>query len=394
MKCLLLVAATAIPMMMIEAFQSSNRIRSSFSSSSFVPSHRFIPNSNSNYKSPRCCLKMMEELQCDVLVIGGGPAGCTCAMYTSRAQLSTIILDKCPASGALAITSTIANYPGVESIMTGSALLDSMREQAIQYGTQYFRSQVFMIETETEDELYNKVVYTPDATYKARTLVLATGAMGRKPTFKGEDTFLGSGVSYCATCDGAFYQGSEVVVVGLNQEAIEEAAFLTKFASKVHWITRTKIEATKNQIHAHAKEFIDEYPDIVQHWDQTRLISINGESDGDSNSHGGVGSVSLQEQTGEEKVIPVEGVFIYEAGSKPITDFIGESNNIEFDKEGGVIVNDEMATSVGGVYGIGDIRNTPFKQVVVAASDGCIAAMAIDRYLKGRKKIRVDWIHK
>merc|ERR1712151_1463705 len=145
------------------------------------------------------------------------------------------MLDKNPATGALAITSTIANYPGVDTTMSGMALLEMMQKQAIDYGTDYRRAQVFLVDVDEE----RKKVYTPDATFNARALVLATGAMGRAPSFTGEDTYLGKGVSYCATCDGAFYRDSEVAVVGVNQEAIEEAEFLTKFASTVHWITQT-----------------------------------------------------------------------------------------------------------------------------------------------------------
>ena len=159
-----------------------------------------------------------EEVECDVIIVGGGPAGCTCALYTARANLKTVMLDKNPATGALAITSHIANYPGVDKTMRGDELLEKMREQAIEYGTDYRRAQVFLVECSEE----RHSVYTPDATFHARTLVLATGAMGRPPSYKGEGELLGKGVSYCATCDGAFYDGDEVAVVGVNQEAIEE----------------------------------------------------------------------------------------------------------------------------------------------------------------------------
>jgi thioredoxin reductase (NADPH) len=151
-------------------------------------------------------LFMMEVIECDVAIVGGGPAGCTCALYTSRADLKTVVLDKNPSVGALAITSHIANYPGVDKSMTGQELLDQMRKQAVDYGTDYRRTQVFMIDIEEgDDDPHNKLVYTPDGIFKARALVLATGAMGRvSPPFPGEDTYLGQGVSYCATCDGAF----------------------------------------------------------------------------------------------------------------------------------------------------------------------------------------------
>jgi len=323
-------------------------------------------------------MAMMEEVECDVLIVGSGPAGCTCAIYTSRADLTTVMLDKNPATGALAITSTIANYPGADTTMSGEALADTMREQAISYGTDYRRAQVFMVETEGD----RKTVYTPEATFKARALVLATGAMGRKPSFKGEDTFLGSGVSYCATCDGAFMRDSEVAVVGANLEAIEEAHFLTKFASTVHWITANDIKEDDT----HAQDLLA--CQNVRHWKRTKMLTIEGDVKG-----GGVTSIKVQPPDSDTpQDLHVEGVFIYVAGSRPITDFLTDGK-IELKEDGGVVVNDEMATSMPGVFAIGDIRNTPFKQVVVAASDGCIAAMSIDRYLKGRKKVRVDWVH-
>ena len=340
----------------------------------------------------------MEILECDVAIVGGGPAGCTCALYTSRADLKTVILDKNPSVGALAITSHIANYPGVDRSMTGQELLDQMRTQAEQYGTDYRRSQVFMIdieENEDSDET-TKVVYTPDVQVRARSLVLATGAMGRAtPPFPGEEEYLGQGVSYCATCDGAFYRDSEVAVFGATLESVEEAMFLTKFASTVHWITPTDVLAEPGATAVERNRMIDQDQveqllacDNVKHWAKTRLNSVEGDVSG-------VTGVKVREMgSNEDFVIPVEGAFIYGAGggSKPITDFI--QNKVAFNEDGSVTVNDEMETSVKGVFAIGDIRNTSFKQVVVAASDGCIAAMSIDKYLKGRKTVKVDWIHK
>lgn len=327
----------------------------------------------------------MEVVECDVAIVGGGPAGCTCALYTSRADLKTVILDKNPAVGALAITSHIANYPGVDRSMTGQELLDQMRKQAIDYGTDYRRSQVFMIDCEDGDgKRYSKTIYTPEATIKARALVLATGAMGRvSPPFPGEEQFLGQGVSYCATCDGAFYRDSEVAVFGMNLEAMEEAMFLTKFASTVHWITPSDPRSEDDE---HVKDLLEQ-PN-VKHWSKTRLLSVEGDLSG-------VTGVKVHQKDHQhDQIISVEGAFIYAAGggSKPITDFV--QNKVLFKEDGGVIVNQDMETSVKGVFAIGDIRNTSFKQVVVAAADGCIAAMSIDKYLKGRKTVKVDWIHK
>ena len=317
----------------------------------------------------------MEIIESDVVIIGGGPAGCTCALYTSRANLKTVILDKNPSVGALAITHQIANYPGVPVDISGQKLLDLMRDQAIEYGTNYVRAQVFGIDVSQEW----KTVYTPEGTFKAKALVLASGAMGRPASFKGEADFLGKGVSYCATCDGAFYRDREVAVVGINKEAIEEANVLTKFASKVHWITSNDPKPDDH----HAQDLL--LKPNVNHWSKTRLMQIEG-------NDSGVTGIKVKNRSFEShQDLAVEGVFVYMSGSKPITDFLGDQ--VAFKEDGGVLVDDFMSTTVEGVWAIGDIRNTPFKQAVVAASDGCIAAMSIDRYLNSRKNIRVDWIH-
>ncbi|KAL3765852.1 hypothetical protein ACHAWO_006397 [Cyclotella atomus] len=340
----------------------------------------------------------MEVVEVDVAIVGGGPAGCTCALYTSRADLSTIILDKNPASGALAITSHIANYPGVDRTMSGSELLEQMRVQAVQYGTRYERAQVFMIDVsaeETGDEVYNKCVYTPELTVKARSLVLATGAMGRVGNpLPGEKEFLGQGVSYCATCDGAFYRDAPVAVYGVSTEAIEEALYLTKFASTVYWITSVCISRDtvsgleRNKVLD--QDLLETFlaKSNVVHLERTKLLEVVGDMSG-------VTGVKIKKpDADEEEILAVEGAFIYGAGggSKPITDFC--QSKVELDDNGGVIVDEDMKTNRDGVYAIGDIRNTDYKQVVVAASDGCIAAMSIEKFLNNRKTVKVDWIHK
>ena len=317
----------------------------------------------------------MDTYEFDVVIIGGGPAGCSCALYTSRASHKTVILDKNPAVGALAITHKIANYPGVMGEVSGDELLKQMRDQAVQYGTSYQRAQVFSIDVSGP----LKKVYTPEGTFVGKTLVLATGAMGRKASYAGESEFLGRGVSYCATCDGAFYREREVAVVGFNPEAMEEASFLTKFASTVHWVTRRTPKADD----VHAQALLND--PVVKHWGGSSLLSVVGDEQG-------VTSVQMKVKGQEENIdLPVEGVFIYQSGSKPITDFVGDV--VEYNADGGVKVDDTMATTCEGVWAIGDIRNTPYKQAVVAAGDGCIAAMSIDRYLNGRKLIKTDWDH-
>jgi len=336
-----------------------------------------------------------EVIQVDVCIVGGGPAGCTCALYTARAGHRTVILDKNAALGALAITSHIANYPGVpDQQLSGENLLDRIRQQAVFYGADYRRAQVFMIDgmesssdSNNEPQANEFTVSTPDAIFKTRTLVLATGAMGRvSPPFPGEDAYLGMGVSYCATCDGAFYRDADVAIKGISLEAMEEARFLTKYAKTVHWVTASKPKLENSH---HVQDLLA--CGNVRKWPLTKFLSVEG------NSITGVTGIWVKQKSKDEpELIPVEGVFIYAGGgggSKPITDFIGR-NTVEYNKDGGVTVDDSMETNVKSVYAIGDIRNSSHKQVVVASSDGCIAAMSIDKYLNGYKNIRVDWIHK
>ena len=319
---------------------------------------------------------MVEVIDADVIIVGGGPAGCACALYTSRSALKTYILDKNPSVGALAITHKIANYPGVPADTSGAELLKTMREQAISYGAHYQQVQVYGMDLSSLE----KIIYTPDGTFRGKTLVLATGAMGRTSTLPGEDDYLGRGVSYCATCDGAFYKNQQVAVYGSNQEAIDEALVLTKFATTVHWISNNKPSDNSTgllQLQSASN---------VKSWKRTRVLSIDGDDSGVTN-------IKLQQSNCRDEVnLDVNGVFIYSTGSMPITDYL--NGQLPLNKEGGVIVNSDMMTELNGVWAIGDIRNTPFKQAVVACSDGCIAAMSIDKFLNQRKKVRVDWVHR
>lgn len=186
--------------------------------------------------------------------------------------------------------------------------------------------------------------------------------------------------SYCATCDAAFYRNEAVMVYGSNQEAVDEALFLAKFAKTVHWVTSGKPSRSTNRV-----ELLTDLPNVKQ-WERTKLLSIHG-------SDAGLNFAKVQST--KDKVtftLDVTGAFLYSTGTLPITDFL--HGLIPLRSDGGVDVDDNMMTSVSGVWAIGDIRNTPFKQAVVACSDGCIAAMSIDKYLNSRTEFRVDWVHK
>src|SRR5512140_2769443 len=172
----------------------------------------------------------------DVLIVGGGPAGLAAAQYAARAKLKTLVLDKSSTAGALAYTSHIENYPGVLGPISGKELLDIFKKQALNFGAEHVTAQVIGVKVDTEI----KEGFTMETSYKGKSVIIATGSMGRKPTIKGEAEFLGRGVSYCAVCDAAFYKGKDVCVIGNSEEAVKEAGYLTKFAETVYLISPTK----------------------------------------------------------------------------------------------------------------------------------------------------------
>jgi thioredoxin reductase (NADPH) len=211
--------------------------------------------------------------------------------------------------------------------------------------------------------------------YRGRVVVIATGAMGRTRRIPGEERLLGRGVSYCATCDGPFFSGKEVAVVGNNDEAVEEALTLTRFATRVHLLSPT----AELQSSPELTEEVTAHPQVSLHL-ATRVREILGEER--------VEGVRIASR-GEERILPVAGVFVYLQGNVPVTDFLGDQLPVE---EGGCLVVDEnFQTPIPGVFAIGDVLCRHLKQAVVAAADGVRAAMAIDRYLSGRGKLRPDW---
>ena len=307
----------------------------------------------------------------DVVVIGGGPAGTTAAIYTARADLGTVILDKGLGSGAMGSAARIANYPGVPGEIGGADLLQRMRGQAKDLGTELVQGKV--LSTTLDGQI--KQVWTPRGAYRGRTVIVATGSMGRTHAIAGEEQLIGRGVSYCATCDGAFFRDRVVAVVGNNEEALDEALFLTRFASLVYLLAPTPgLKASLNlieQVNGHPK--IEIYP-------STRLQEIVGQEQ--------VQAVRLSTLE-DERTLPVDGVFVYLQGRKPITDFLG--GQLEVDGSGCLVVGELMQTAIPGVFAAGDVLCTHVKQAVIAAAEGATAAMAARRYLSGRQTLRPDW---
>ncbi|MCE5194017.1 MAG: FAD-dependent oxidoreductase [Nitrospiraceae bacterium] len=306
----------------------------------------------------------------DVVIIGGGPAGLSAAQYASRAKLKAIVLDKSKTAGALAYAHKIENYPGLTKPVSGKELLDMFREQAIRFGAEYIETQVVGVNFGEEI----KEVFTMDNSYKSKTVIIATGSMGRKPTIKGEAEFLGKGVSYCAVCDAAFFKGKTVCVIGNSEEAVKEAGFLTKFASMVCLVSTTpKLKVDDDHP-------VFNSPNIKLFLGRS-IVSIEGKDV--------VERIKTIDAEKKESAIELSGVFVYLQGSKPIVDFLAGA--VEVNEEGCIITDRIMETSVPAVFAAGDVICKDVRQVVAAASDGCISALSAEQYITKRKTKKVDW---
>lgn len=304
----------------------------------------------------------------DVVIIGGGPAGCTAALYTARAELSTLVVDRGISTGALGITEKIANYPGIPEVISGPELVQRMRRQAELYGARFRTGRVVSITAASP-----KVVTLADGEQMSgRALVLSTGAMGRSQTMEGEEAFLGRGVSYCATCDGAFFKGKEVAVVGHSEETVHEALFLTRFVRRLHLVSpKPALKAPSEAVN----ELLSK-PQVVSHLGR-RPQRIAGDRS--------VASLALE---GGE-TLQVQGVFIFTQGNKPVVDYL--LGAVGTTSAGCIVANRQMETPAPGIFACGDVLCNEVQQAVVAAAQGCIAALSADRFLRRRTSFAKDF---
>ena len=290
----------------------------------------------------------------DVIIIGAGPSGYTAGIYSSRAGYDTLILSGVLPGGQLVNTTEVENYPGFENGIMGPDLMIEMRKQTQRMGT-----------TIVDDEAVNVdfrnspfKVLTGSEEYEGRAIIIATGANPRKLGLEGEQTFAGKGVSYCATCDGPFFRNQELIVVGGGDSAIEEATFLTKFATKVHLVHRRKeLRASKIM---QERAFNNEK--IQFHWD-SEVVDIKGDQ---------------KIQTNEEKNLEVGGLFVA-IGHEPNTQLF--KNQIDLDDEGYIILKNKTHTNIEGVFAAGDVHDRTYRQAITAAGFGCMAAIDVDKYL-------------
>jgi thioredoxin reductase (NADPH) len=312
----------------------------------------------------------MEDLY-DVIIIGGGPAGLTAAQYASRSGLKTVVLDKSAAAGALAYSHRIENYPGITEAVSGAELLSMFRKQALAFGAEYVETQVGSVNFDNDI----KEVYGTENVYKGKTVIVATGSMGRKASIPGEEEFLGKGVSYCATCDAAFFKGLAVCVVGDSEEAVREAGVLAHHAKEVSIITPLKDPTF-------SVDDLSLPPDRVRIITKTRVVSIHGTEF--------VNTIQVKDtESGEEREMPVDGVFIYLVGSRPVVDFLNAS--LPLSDKACVMTHRSMETSIPGVFAAGDVTCGEVRQVVVASAFGCIAALSAEKFIHNRKRARFDW---
>ncbi len=310
---------------------------------------------------------MSEEKIYDVIIAGAGPAGMTAAVYTSRANLSTLMIERGMPGGQMANTEDVENYPGFESIL-GPDLSTKMFEHAKKFGAEYAYGDI----KEIIDNGDVKTVVAGSKQYKAYSVIISAGAEYKKVGVPGEKELSGRGVSYCAVCDGAFFKGKELYVIGGGDSAVEEGVYLTRFASKVTIVHRR--DELRAQKILQDRAFANEKVDFI--WNHT-IKSIN-------DKEGKVGSVTLvSTQTGEEQELPADGVFIYIGMiplSKPFT-------NLGITNENGYIeTNERMETKVPGIFAAGDIREKTLRQIVTATGDGSIAAQSVQHYVEELKE--------
>lgn len=310
---------------------------------------------------------MSENRLYDVIIVGAGPAGMTAAVYASRANLDTLMIERGVPGGQMADTEGIENFPGFEHIL-GADLSNRMFEHAKKFGAEYAYGSI----TNVEDHGDYKVVFAGEKEYKAKTVIITTGAEYRKLGIEGEEELTGRGVSYCAVCDGAFFKERELIVIGGGDSAVEEGIYLTRFASKVTIVHRR--DELRAQKIIQDRAFDNDKIEFI--WN-TVPKKINGED-------GKVSSITLYNHETEKTYDhPIDGVFVY-IGMDPLSEPFTSLGIV--DEEGYIPSDENMETSVPGVYSAGDIRVKELRQIVTATGDGSIAAESAQKYIESLKE--------
>ena len=304
----------------------------------------------------------MEHLLYDMVIIGGGPGGYTAALYAARAGLHVILLEKLSAGGQMALTEQVDNYPGFPEGIDGYTLAENMQKQAERFGAQTLYAQVQRLDLEAQP----KVIETSDGVFYSKTVVIATGAVPKELGLPNEKALVNRGVAYCAACDGMFYRGKTVVVVGGGNSAVADALLLSRVAKKVILVhRRDTLRATKVY-----HEMLQKAENIEFVWNSTVTELLQQQK---------LTGVRLRNViSGEQSQLDCDGVFI-SIGRKPATALF--AGQLELDSSGYVVAGESTQTSVPGVYAIGDVRTKQLRQIVTAVADGAIAVHMAEEFL-------------
>jgi len=306
----------------------------------------------------------MQQALYQLIIVGGGPAGLTAGLYAARGRLKVLLIEKGATGGQVLVTDWVDNYPGFVEGVSGFDLMDKMTAHADRFGLEKKFATITSLEL-TED--IKSVTLENGEVLTAKAIILCTGAKPRKLDIPGEYEFTGRGVSYCAICDGPFYRNQEIAIVGGGNTAIQDALHLTKFASKVTVIhRRSELRATKI---LQEKAFCNQKIDFL--WN-TRVMEIRGDKSG-------VDSLRLRHHNDDESILKVTGLFVL-IGIAPNNEIL-PLNHLRTDDNGFILTDDEMATSIPGVYAAGDVRSKRSRQIINAAGEGAVAELSVEHYL-------------
>ena len=307
---------------------------------------------------------MAERPVYDMIVVGGGPAGYTAALYAARAGLTTLVLEKLSAGGQMALTEQIDNYPGFEEGIDGFTLAEQMQRQAEAFGARTEYAEVEKLDLNVSP----KVLDTSEGTFLAKTVAFATGANPRELGIQDEAALVGRGVAYCAACDGMRYKDKTVVVVGGGNSAAADALILSRIAQKVILVhRRDTLRATKVY-----HEPLMKTQNLEFRWNSTVSALLHGEE---------LTGVRLKDTvTGAETEVPCDAVFV-SIGRKPATELV--ESQLELDRSGYIVADETTRTNIPGVFAVGDVRTKPLRQVVTAVADGAVAVHMAEEYLAG-----------